>query len=140
MIRSEIALARKNQQLFFLMVFSHGEKNTHSILIVWKSDSPEKFQISKMTKLLDTRSNGHAPEISLLTTACYLDGWAMVPHLSLTTMTAAGPEIEAMSWERSKFNLCYYYCEVSDKTRRYFSGQVFSYVRRILQDSSHNTL
>lgn len=102
MIRSEIALAQKNPQLFFLMVFSHGEKSTHGILIGWESDSPEKFQISKMTKLLDIRSNGHAPEISLLTTACYLGGWAMVPHLSLTTMTAAGPEIEAMSWERSK--------------------------------------
>lgn len=101
-IRSEIALARKNQQLFFLMVFGHGEKNTHSILIGWKSNSLETFQISEITKLLDIRSDGRAPEISLLTTACYSGGWAMVTYLSLTTMTAAGPEIEAMSWEKSK--------------------------------------
>lgn len=101
-IRSEIAIALKNQQPLLLMVFGHGEEDTHSILLGWKSGSPEKFKISEMTKLLDIRSDGRAPEISLLTTACYSGGWAMVPHLSLTTMTAAGPEIESMSWEGSK--------------------------------------
>lgn len=101
-LRSEIALGLKNQQPLFLMVFGHGEKGTQSILIGWKSGSPEKFRISEMTKLLDIRSDGRVPEISLLTSACYAGGWAMMPHLSLTTMTAAGPETEAMSWEGSK--------------------------------------
>lgn len=32
-IRSEIAIALKNQQPLFLMVFGHGEKGTHIILI-----------------------------------------------------------------------------------------------------------
>lgn len=58
--------------------------------------------MSGMTKLLDIRLDRRTPEISLLTTACYSGGWAMVPHLNLTTMTAAGPKFKAVSWEGSK--------------------------------------
>lgn len=101
-IRSEIVSVLQNQQPLLLMVFGHGEEETHSILIGWKSGRPEKFRISEMNKLLDICSNGRAPEISLLTTARYSGGWAMMPHLSLTTMTAAGSEVEAVSWEKSK--------------------------------------
>lgn len=101
-IRSEIALALQNQQPLFLMVFGHGEEETHSIFVGWRSGSPEKFRIKEMIKLLDIRSDSHAPEVSLLTTACYSGGWAMVPHLSLTTMTAAGPKVVSKSWEKSK--------------------------------------
>lgn len=140
-IRLEITLARKNQLLFFLMVFGHREKDTNSIFIGWKSDIPEKFQISEITKLLDIRSDGRAP---LLTTACYLGGWAMMPHLSLTTMTAAGPEIGAMSWERSKslgrYGGSIYTTIVEKSLIKLFSARVLSYVHRILQHNIYNTL
>lgn len=74
------------------MLFGHKKEDTHIILMGWKSGRPGNFRISEMVKLLDIRSDGRAPEIiSLLTTACYSGSWAMVPHLSLITMTAAGP-------------------------------------------------
>lgn len=101
-IRSDIASAVQNQQPLLLMGFGHGEEDTHSIFIELKSGRPEEFRISEMIKPLDIRSGGRAPEVSLLTTVCYSGGSAMVPHLSLTTMTAAGSEVETDSWEESK--------------------------------------
>lgn len=101
-VRSEIALCLEKEQPLLLLVFGHGENNTHSVYIGLKSGKPEKFRISEMAKMADVRSNGRVPQISLLITSCFSGGWAMVPSLNISAMTAAGPKVESTSWRESK--------------------------------------
>lgn len=55
-----------------------------------------------MAKKSDVSSNGSVPQIGLLITSCFLCGWAMVPSLNISAMTATGPSEMSISWRKSK--------------------------------------
>lgn len=101
-VRSEIALCLQKEQPLLLLIFGHGERESHSIRIGLRSGQEGKFRISDLAKMADVCANGRVPQISLLSTSCFSGGWAMVPSLNISAMTASGPTIESCSWSSSK--------------------------------------
>lgn len=101
-MRTEIALCIQKEQRLLLLIFGHGEDNPHSLYIGLKSGEPEKFRIREIAKISDVSSNGNDPQISLLITSCDSCGWAKVPSLNISPMTATGTSDMSISWRKSK--------------------------------------
>lgn len=58
MVRSEIALCLQKEQPPLLLVFGHGEPESHSVCKGLRLGRVEKFRISDMAKMADVCSNG----------------------------------------------------------------------------------
>lgn len=102
-IRSETTLAAQKQQPLLLLIFGHGDPDTHGVSIGLRGGKPERFNMQDMRKLTETKQNALAPKIGLMMTSCYSGGWVMSPNLNLSAMSASSPDNEILSWSLSRF-------------------------------------
>ncbi|PGH32040.1 hypothetical protein GX50_05165 [[Emmonsia] crescens] len=91
-VESESSTARQTGERLLLLLFGHGDKDTHGVAL--GLGNLRKLKISNLRRVI----GGPGVSVTLLSTSCYSGGWSTTPELNISTMTAAGPENEGISW------------------------------------------
>ncbi|KAK4143418.1 uncharacterized protein C8A04DRAFT_12323 [Dichotomopilus funicola] len=86
--------AKKSGYPLLLMVFCHDVQGHYLCL-----DNGTRKKGISIVRLKAALEPGVS--VTLLTTACFSGGWAVTPELNTTTMAAAQPEGESISWQMS---------------------------------------
>ncbi|KAK3348584.1 hypothetical protein B0T25DRAFT_503297 [Lasiosphaeria hispida] len=93
---NEASLRAKNSGYpLLLMVFCHGIEG-HNLCL----DNGTRHKGISIVQLKAALEPGVS--VTLFTTACFSGGWAVTPELNITTMAAAKPDNESISWRLSR--------------------------------------
>ncbi|KAI9770398.1 MAG: hypothetical protein M1840_003284 [Geoglossum simile] len=97
-IRSECRIAKDLDQPVLILIFGHGDQYTGGVSIGGQktSDAP-RLTIASMKQAI-----GKGIDVSILMTSCYSGCWIVNPQLTVSAMTAAGPENMSESWAQSQ--------------------------------------
>ncbi|KAE8378349.1 hypothetical protein BDV26DRAFT_261773 [Aspergillus bertholletiae] len=104
-VEEQARLAFVYSETLILLVFGHGDKDSHGVYLGGRSPQNEKF-ILKIDRL--KRCFPPQLQVTLLMTSCYSGGWLVQPsvnhkmHLNVTGLAASGPGKETRSWSMSK--------------------------------------
>lgn len=91
-VKSECQAARANKETLLLLIFGHGDSRTYGITL--GTGAVSKLKISNLRSAI----GGDDLAVTLLSTSCYSGGWSISPELNITTMAAAGPNSQSISW------------------------------------------
>lgn len=94
-VKSECQAARANKETILLLIFGHGDSRTYGITL--GTGAVSKLKISNLRSAI----GGDSLAVTLLSTSCYSGGWSISPELNITTMAAAGPDAQSISWAAS---------------------------------------
>lgn len=94
-VKSECDAARANKEAILILVFGHGDLTTYGITL--GTGALNKLKISNLRSAI----GGDDLAVTLLTTSCSSGGWSISPELNITTMAAAGPNAQSISWAAS---------------------------------------
>ena len=93
---------KNTQRPILLLLFGHGQKETHAITVGGTGAYPNCPRITKeIFRQAILRNNSNA-NISLFTTSCYGGGWSKEVTLNITTMTASSDRKSSLSWPQSE--------------------------------------
>ncbi|KAL8754590.1 MAG: hypothetical protein Q9184_005069 [Pyrenodesmia sp. 2 TL-2023] len=92
----ECKIAARYNQPVLLLIFGHGDKDTHGIAIGGNSSGVRapRLQIDQIERIL----RGLQVSVTLLMTSCYSGGWVYQPELNVSAATATGPTNESLAW------------------------------------------
>ena len=94
-IRPNIKDAETANETVLILLFRHGDRDNHGIVLGGGNRNPLKMgEFKSATKALKM-------SITLITTSCYSGGWTCNPELNVSAMTAAGNENVSLSWRFS---------------------------------------
>ncbi|KAI9861256.1 MAG: hypothetical protein M1813_005429 [Trichoglossum hirsutum] len=100
-VQSECSIAEKLHQPVLLLIFGHGEENTHGVVLGCRRDgviiTESLLHINSIKRVI-----GQKAEVAALLTSCFSGGWVVRPDLNTTVMAAAGPGVESESWPKSE--------------------------------------
>lgn len=94
-VKSECQAARANKETILLLIFGHGDSKTYGITL--GTGAVSKLKISNLRSAI----GGDSLAVTLLSTSCYSGGWSISPELNISTMAAAGPNAQSISWAAS---------------------------------------
>lgn len=94
-VKSECQAARANEEKLLILVFGHGDSTTYGITL--GTGAVNKLKISNLRSTI----GGDGLAVTFLATSCYSGGWSISPELNMTTIAAAGPNAESLSWAAS---------------------------------------
>lgn len=98
-VRKEAEKSIENDQALLVLVFGHGDEDTHSITIGGNKVGGENPQLTMQPfkRAIPTKAR-----VTMLTTSCYGGGWSQTPLLNNTTLTAVDELHESLSWPETR--------------------------------------
>lgn len=98
-VRKEAEKSVENDQALLVLVFGHGDEDTHSITIGGNKAAESNPQLTRQAfrRAIPTKAR-----VTMLTTSCYGGGWSQTPLLNNTTLTAVDDSHESLSWPKSR--------------------------------------
>ncbi len=95
LIGSECRAAELAKENILILMFGHGDKNNHGIVL--GAGYRPTLKIGEFKSATKAFKIG----ITMITTSCYSGGWTCNPQLNLSTITAAGSDNPSLSWRFS---------------------------------------
>lgn len=98
-IKKQCDIARSSGESVLILMFGHGNHDTHGIHI--GAESPFE-DIKDTLKTIDFQGlTGREVNVTLLTTSCYSGGWSINPNINASVMATAAPDHLSESWPES---------------------------------------
>ncbi len=99
-LKKECRVARHEGQPVLVLIFGHGEEDTHNVYM--PGDDLAALETPALTMEDFAKAIGTGVAVTTLMTSCYSGGWTVRANLNITAMTAAGRFNESESWPESK--------------------------------------
>lgn len=94
--------AKDSQQPILILIFGQGQADTFGITIGGGGEF-EKCPLMSQSKFKEAiYRHNPSPNIALLTTSCFGDGWTQTSFLNISAMSGTNKHMELLSWPQSE--------------------------------------